>query len=1309
MELHEYPRPANDTGIGIHWSVGFASASGMGRIRDFWIPELKAMGVKWVKISNHDGAIDFAELLLAEGIMPIVRIFRPSPNPGVLDVRELVHLDALVRVGVRYFEFNNEPDKDSEWKGGRVPANGLDLVVEHTIANMETILERGGMPAAPALSNGCRWDLVGKIVARGRRDLFDGPVWQAIHNYSQNRPMDYPYDIGNQEGAAYTQRFYAAIASEKWQEDSWRGRALSEINQLRVDRSNPGATIMDDHACWLAYEYFDARNRRHIGHSIPILSTECGYLVGEDTDPRYPATSPDLHMAQTLESCRVMMGTSERFASAPDYYFCTAFWLLGNAALGNGSTWCEPHAWYSDRWPAKSLPIVPALKAEPKSVRRWMGMSEVGSRSTLRGAVRHAGDRRSLVLEKGGTEVAHTTVDAHSRYVIPDLLPGNYMLRVEGTGVAAEVRLLPGQEEAIVDLDLSQAGAEASASTVLGAVRGGAGAVVLLLRTSDGEEWVTMARDDGSFRFVDLPPGVYNVRVQDGGSRRDGISLDGIRQVEVELAAAGWGHTVRSSGRRASGGAVCVSVEGQPNLPVTAHSGEWTSEPMYTGSAPEFGPDACVIGPVEPGHYIIAVDGLRDEEGKPISLEAYVHVAGAEMPMVEFVFNRVEQADATRRSGIRGRVIGACGPGHELHVWLYDSQANRHSQVVRDDCTFAFEELPAGHYSVEIVGFADVASLSDIALDGENTVEVELYIPEAGEAEVKEISGQSAISGWAPNCAGKTARLVDAVGNEHKQKVSLEDSFYFDELDSGVYTLTVEGGYEQHQLEVDGRSGLHVEFQPLVSTWEANSSPAGSMPGYSVVRVEVEGMRGLPVYIWKDDWEGMMRRTGSKPEYGECAVEFSPLGPGTYMVEPEGLGIWADVELTGLEAVWLDFRRKSVPSSPNIVTELPGGFVDEAEDETDDSHTGFAPIAREPIVRESTPPPPAAYEPDAAEPGEFEPESYELEAPTSDADEFQPEAFVADDSEWEAFEPKVYEPEAGPASEFATGAEPDVVADFETSDESEEPRSGVAQPVSEPEASALESVEPAPVDLEPVESEATEPGEYEPEAFAAGMAATQAREPEATGSDTGGPDAAQGEPAKPEPDEPEIDEPEPEETGPSSLWLPSVSSAQDEPVESWPEEYAQYVRRHATLQPETRPQEAPQSETRQPESSEPEDEREVGAETRDALPDEGFADGASGDEKPARAMQGAGPERVCVLVLTQPGTIEAMRSLLSYVSEVGATIIADVDAAFTFDKVVVIGDPDDGRVEAALNRLRGWGIAPITDIRQLGRPSADKG
>ena len=153
MELHEYPRPINDTGIGIHWTTGYATAIGMRQIRDFWIPEMKSLGIKWVKIYNHDGALDFAELLLAEGLMPIVRIYRPTPNPSRLDVKDVVQIDAFLRSGVRYFEFNSEPDRDAEWKGGRMPANGLNLVVENTIANLEIILERGGMPAVPAVSS----------------------------------------------------------------------------------------------------------------------------------------------------------------------------------------------------------------------------------------------------------------------------------------------------------------------------------------------------------------------------------------------------------------------------------------------------------------------------------------------------------------------------------------------------------------------------------------------------------------------------------------------------------------------------------------------------------------------------------------------------------------------------------------------------------------------------------------------------------------------------------------------------------------------------------------------------------------------------------------------------------------------------------------------------------------------------------------------------------------------------------------------------------------------------------------------------
>ena len=55
---------------------------------------------------------------------------------------------------------------------------------------------------------------------------------------------------------------------------------------------------------------------------------------------------------------------------------------------------------------------------------------------------------------------------------------------------------------------------------------------------------------------------------------------------------------------------------------------------------------------------------------------------------------------------------------------------------------------------------------------------------------------------------------------------------------------------------------------------------------------------------------------------GAFAAEFSPLGPGVYMIEPEELGVWTDVELTGLEAVAVTFRPRVQPTAPNQVTRV---------------------------------------------------------------------------------------------------------------------------------------------------------------------------------------------------------------------------------------------------------------------------------------------------------------------------------------------------------------------------------------------------
>jgi hypothetical protein len=920
MELNEYPRPANDTGIGIHWTVGYAAAIGMAKLRDFWIPELKAMGVKWVKIFNHDGALDFCELLLAEGIMPIVRLYRPAPNPGRLGVKELVHLDALIRAGVRYFEFNNEPDVDAEWRGGRVPVNGLDLAVENTIAALEVILERGGMPAIPALSNGGRWDLVGRIVAAGRRDLFDGPVWQAVHNYAQNRPLDYPYDIGNQEGGAFTDRFYRAVAAEPWQSDAWRGRTLAEVNRLRYDRRNPGAAVADDHACWLAYEHFDALNRKHLGRSIPILSTECGYIVGEDGDPRYPATTPDLHMAQTLESCRIMMGASQRFKQAPDYYFCTAFWLIANERLGSTSSWWEGHAWYSDRWPGGSLPIVRALQAEPKIARiRGEDVAAI----TLRGSVANLGERRTLLLERDGIEVEHATLDSTGIFEFRDLPDGLYLLRLPEANFSEEITLQRGQREVVVRLSLPAAVELTGRSSVEGYVSGGAGAVVLLVHKRSGEEWVTMARDDGSYRFVDLPPGDYSLRIDVDGAPVEQLVLDGRNKATADLVQPGWGYTIGVAETTLGIGAVVISTPGHKGLKAQVHGAEGASDPIETGTAPDYGAAACRINGLDEGHYIVTVDGAPDAEGRSTQLEARVHIDKRSIPLVEFVYGVVDTPTPVADSMIGGHVRGVHA-GQPLRIVLIDDHAIRREQSATPTGDYSFDALGAGLYTVQVAGYEESASAADIALDGRNRVTVDLALPEevrsAPSASVD--AGGCTIAANVPDGGGRIARLVDVVGNERRVTLDSDGHGVFDQLAPGVYSLFVEGGYAQPNLSVEGEDGWLVTFAPLISVWDVTTTRGGSMPGFSTIHVEIEGMPNHPVRVYQGEEEEYTLSTRSRAEMGAYAVEFKPLGPGLYRVEPDGLGVWTTVELSGLESMRVSFRRKEEPTGPNQVEAL---------------------------------------------------------------------------------------------------------------------------------------------------------------------------------------------------------------------------------------------------------------------------------------------------------------------------------------------------------------------------------------------------
>src|SRR5204863_5564979 len=134
--------------------------------------------------------------------------------------------------------------------------------------------------------------------------------------------------------------------------------------------------------------------------------------------------------------------------------------------------------------------------------RQWQSGGAPGELIKLVGTVAHAGENRLVIVEKGGRERARALLDANSRYTIPELLPGSYLVRIPGAQIEQMVELTPDQPEVVLNLDLTPPTVVVRRSQISGGVRGGSRAEVMLLRSNDGEEWVTMARNDGSFRFV---------------------------------------------------------------------------------------------------------------------------------------------------------------------------------------------------------------------------------------------------------------------------------------------------------------------------------------------------------------------------------------------------------------------------------------------------------------------------------------------------------------------------------------------------------------------------------------------------------------------------------------------------------------------------------------------------------------------------------------------------------------------------------------------------------------------------------------
>ncbi len=930
MELKDYPRPPKDTGIGVHWSPGNSGAVGAGDLQKKWIPQLQRMGVKWVKML-HPGGIEFAELLLEAGIMPVVRIYRHRPNSldlskAVLTSEDIAYLKDYLAAGVRYFEFNNEPELASEWEGAQLPPDAIDYVARAAIVDMETILGLGGYPAVPATAVGATWDLIGKIIEHGGDYLFDEPVWLAVHNYDINHPLNYPYDRVNRRGEKLSPETYRALGTDAWTGSRWGTRTLAFINSQRQKSKRPRADIHSDPSGFLAFQRLADLSIKHLGRHLPILSTENGPIVGEDDDPRYPTTTPERHAQKAAEIAEIMMGVHRRYDPAPDYYFCTAFWLMGSAMLRTKG-W-EGHSWFSERWPDGRLPAVAALETLSKRPRRFTydederpAIPHIGhrARSSVSGVIYGYPNMR-VILRSAGYAV-DTFTDDNGHYRIERLPAGQYRLSVPGVDIVRLGIELDGKNH--VRLDIGQSAPpikppapspsgwqalieDAGATSGLGIIRVSVeGKKNLPVRIS-AEGWEGYTRQTGSkpefgpyaLEFSPLGPGNYTItpegldvqaRVKLNSSQTLMITFRPARQTppnEEEKPRNNRisGHIARGVGLRI----VLHGPEGLRRETIADENGAFSFETLPDGRYEVLLPDLDMRREIT----------LAEGREATLTLEA-------------------PQVDIPAYSTISGRVIHGAG----RTIMLKGPDVRRTTDVQPDE-SYLFDHLGPGQYYVRIQD--TLLRRGGLVMNGRNHRTVNFAIPVAESAD-------SVLFGQAPRGENWQLYVRGPAGKEIVQPLDDGGKFEIGGLKAGEYEVILQSpeaefiervtlnGVDRQEVTFDVASATANETPETPSaSWTYQVEEAGPGPGFGVIRVRIPHQPGLAVRLWAEGWTGMVRHIGDKPEYGPFVCEFAPLGKGKYYLQPAGMTQQVEVEMPGSREIWVTFAPADgdAPATP---------------------------------------------------------------------------------------------------------------------------------------------------------------------------------------------------------------------------------------------------------------------------------------------------------------------------------------------------------------------------------------------------------
>ncbi|MGB9594415.1 MAG: hypothetical protein ACPL7R_09815, partial [Anaerolineae bacterium] len=195
MDIASYPRPAGDTGIGVHW---FPDTQHYDRA---WLkrfgPVLKTLGASWLTVMS--GISDpvpehFLEGLRDRAIEPIVHLWTPF-IASVPEADLIKTARRLAQAGVRYvfiYDRPNQMGQWAKWPGDSAADAFMDIALpaleilarEEALVPLFAPLEPGGDYHDLRFLDRCLEILAAKASANLKDKLAI-----AIHNFTGNAPL----------------------------------------------------------------------------------------------------------------------------------------------------------------------------------------------------------------------------------------------------------------------------------------------------------------------------------------------------------------------------------------------------------------------------------------------------------------------------------------------------------------------------------------------------------------------------------------------------------------------------------------------------------------------------------------------------------------------------------------------------------------------------------------------------------------------------------------------------------------------------------------------------------------------------------------------------------------------------------------------------------------------------------------------------------------------------------------------------------------------------------------------------------------